>query len=171
MTFVLLQLLLRHGKGFFADHRNRDLDPIGSRPLVVGTVAARQPPAFPQCSRDALSRPEFGLPIAGPAPVGRVAQHPPNRGSLPASRPRSSRNLLLVQQPGNGTDAEPLLRVHLIHPTHHSRLRFDDFVIGGGSVALPHITVTVRGARQYVDRSLAGPVTFAPARALGNCAR
>src|SRR5215469_8005346 len=70
MTFVLLQLLLRQGEGFLADQsRNRDLDPIRSRPLVVGTVAARQPPAFPPCSRDTLSRAEFRLPIAGPAPV------------------------------------------------------------------------------------------------------
>jgi hypothetical protein len=36
---------------------------------VVGTVAARQAPAFPQCSRDALSRPQFGLPIVSRAMV------------------------------------------------------------------------------------------------------
>ena len=57
MMFVLLQLLLRPVKGLFTDQgRNGNFDPIRSRPLVVGTIAARPSLAFPQRSRDPLSR-------------------------------------------------------------------------------------------------------------------
>lgn len=109
MTLVFLHLLLGKGESLFADQsRNRDLDPLRSRSLVVGTVAARQSLAFPQRSRDALSRAEFGLPIARPAPVCRVAQHPPDRGSLPACHPRLGRNMIAVQQACNGIDAQSL---------------------------------------------------------------
>jgi len=74
MPSVLLQLLLRQGESLFADQaRNRNLDPILAGPLVVGAVAARQPLAFPQPSRDALPRSELGLPKPRPAPVGRIA--------------------------------------------------------------------------------------------------
>jgi len=76
MTFVLPQLLLGQGKDLFADQsRNHDLDPILSGRLAVGTVAASQPLAFPQPSRDALPRTELGLPKARPAPVCWVAPH------------------------------------------------------------------------------------------------
>ena len=123
VAFVLLQLLLGQGKSFLADQsRNRDLDPIFSGSFVVGTVAARQSLAFPQCSRDALPWVVLGLPIARPASIGRVAQQAPDRGPLPACRARPGRNLLLVQQTCNRPDVPSLLRIELVHPAHYRRL-------------------------------------------------
>ena len=103
MTFVLLPLLLGQGESLFADQgRKRHLDPILSGQFVVGAIAARPPRAFPQPSREALPRTELGLPQARPAPVRRVAQYAPHRGSLPAGRLGSGWNMLLVQQACNG---------------------------------------------------------------------
>src|SRR4051795_762302 len=102
MTFVLLQLLLRQCEHLFVYKRwHGHLDPLRARPLMVGTIAARQ--TFPLAPRacDSLSGPQFGFSIACRSTIGWVAQHAPNRGPFPAALPRPRCDLAFIQQTSN----------------------------------------------------------------------
>src|SRR5215471_13160370 len=169
MTSVLFQLLLRPSKSRFADQsRHRDLDPFLPGPFMFRTVGAHRPRPLPRPPRDSLARTGLGLPKARPALVCRVAQHAPDRGSLPTCRPGPGWNLALVQQARNRTDAETLHRVGVIHQADDSGLRFDDFVAGPRAVTLPHVAIAVRSAAEHIDRSLLGAMAFPAPRALGD---
>src|SRR5215831_11861014 len=101
MPFVLLQLLLGQGECFLADQGgNGDLDPVLARTFVIGAVAAGHAIALAQRSRDSLSRTEFGLAVAGPATIRRVAQQTPDRRSFPSCGPGPGRDLTFVEHAG-----------------------------------------------------------------------
>src|SRR5215510_6348575 len=98
MMFVLLQLLLRQREHLFAHQRwHRDLNPLRARPLVSTNVAARQGFPLTKGPRDALPRPLLGLAVARGSPIRGIAQHAPNRGSLPTALTCPCCNLLFIQ--------------------------------------------------------------------------
>src|SRR5579863_8030012 len=148
MPFVLLQLLLRQRKGLFADQGgNGNLDPVLVRSFVIGAIAAGEPVALPQRSRDSLAWTKLGLAITCPASVRRVPEQPPDRRPFPARRLRPGWNLTFVEHAGNCVDAETLLRVYLIHLAYHRGFGLDNFVECRCGDALFHIAIAVRGAR------------------------
>jgi hypothetical protein len=53
--------------------------------------------------------------------------------------------------------------VSLVDHTHNGRLGLHHFIVGVAAIALLHVTVPVRRARQYVHRTLPGTVTLATA--------
>jgi len=95
--FVLLQLLLHQREHLFAhQHWYRDLNPLRAQPLVPANVAAGQDFPLTKVPRDALPGPLLGFAIAGRSPICGIAQHAPNRGSLPAALPRPCWNLAFI---------------------------------------------------------------------------
>jgi hypothetical protein len=79
MRLVGRQELLGKSKGLITvNRRDRDLDPLRSRPLVVRAIALGRAATHAQQSRHALAWPYLGLPEAGGPSIGRVAQHGPH---------------------------------------------------------------------------------------------
>src|SRR5260370_7515607 len=118
MTFILLQLLLRQCEHLFTHQsRHRDFNPLRARPLMPTNVATGQSFPLTERARDALPGPLLGFAIASRSPIRGVAQHAPNRGSLPAAFAHPCRNLAVIQHTSDGADADPLLRLDLQTPS------------------------------------------------------
>src|SRR5260370_20543579 len=120
MTFILLQLLLRQCEHLFTHQsRHRDFNPLRARPLMPTNVATGESVRWTERGRDALPGPLLGFAKASRSPIRGIAQHAPNRGSLPAAFAHPCRNLAVIQHTSDGVDAEPLLRIDLKHHSHH----------------------------------------------------
>jgi hypothetical protein len=122
--------------------------------------------SLPQGPRDFLTRRALRLAKACFALISRVAQHGPHRRPFPPRRSRAGEDSAIIQQAGNGIDAQSLLGVRVEYQPHHICFCFDHFIIGCRTVRLFHITIAVRRAREHVDGPLLGPMPFAAARTL-----
>ena len=131
VLLVGLQALRGQGVGLFADDRRHgDLDPLGARKLMIGAVARRDAAAQSQRPRYALTRRGPRLSKASLPDIGGIAQHRPDRRTLPLSCPFRGRDLALVETTGDRADAQVLDGVKFIGPPHDARLLFVDLIIG-----------------------------------------
>src|SRR6266581_4862755 len=164
---VLVQQFLRTRKGRLSDERRyRNLDPLFTRPLVVGAVATRHAAPQSQRPRHTLARGHTGLAEAGRAAIGRVPQHRPHHGALPPGARLTRGHAMIIEPAGNRPDAPALHRVGLIDMPHHARLGLDHGIGGRTLLTLTDIAIAVRGAAQHADFARASPVTLPAARAL-----
>ena len=169
MPFILLQLLLRQREHLFAHQRwHRDLNPFRTGPLMPTHVATRHGLPLTEGARNALPEPLLGLAVASGAAIRGVAQHAPNRGSLPAAFARACRNPALIQQTCNGVDTESLLGVDLKHHPHHLGLGLNHFIERCRSITLPHVPIAERRSRQHIDSALLRHVLFSSSASLGD---
>src|SRR5262249_53891909 len=167
MALILLQLLLRQSECRITHQRgNGNLDPFWARALSMRATTVAVSTSPPQWSRDFLTRRALRLAEACLALIGRIAQHGPHCGPFPPRRSGPSRDSVIIQQAGDGVDAESLLGVGVEYQPHHIRLRFDHFIISCRTVRLFHITIAVRGTREHVHGPLLRPMPFAASRTL-----
>src|ERR1700730_19034073 len=117
--------------------------------------------SLPQGPRDFLTSRALRLAKACFALVCRIAQHGPHRRPFPPRRSPAGWGSAIIQQAGDGIDAESLLGVGVEYQPHHICFRFDHFIISCRTVGLFHITIAVRRAREHVDGPLLRPLPFA----------
>ena len=142
------QLFLRQSEyRFIHQSRNRNLDPVLTRPLMVGAIAAAHPIPLSQGTSDPLSRPQFRLTKTGFALISRIPQNAPHRRAFPASFRTTSRNLPFIQQSCNCVDALSLRRVVFKYHSHNLSFGLNYFVIRFRMVTLLHIAITIRRSR------------------------
>src|SRR6266576_5554901 len=167
MALILLQLLLRQSEGGIThQHRYGNLDPFWARALSMRATTVAVPTSLPQGPRGFFPRRALRLAEACLTLISRIAQQGPHRRPFPPGRSGPSWDSAIIQQAGNGIDAESLLGVGVEYQPHHICLRFDHFIISCRTVRLFHITIAVRGAREHVDGPLLRPMPFAAARTL-----
>src|SRR5256885_977303 len=122
---IFLQLFLRQSEyRFIHQSRNRNLDPVLTRPLVVGAIAAAHPIPLSQGTSDPLSRPQFRLTKTSFALISRIPQNAPHRRAFPASFRTTSRNLPFIQQSCNCVNARELHQKLILW--RFSRRRFQE---------------------------------------------
>jgi hypothetical protein len=161
---VLLEPLLDSHESIVRNDRgNRNFDPVGTRSFVVSAVARANAPAQPERSGDALTRCGLGFPKARRPLVGRIAQHRPNRGPLPARDLLARRNTPLIEQARDRANTHISTDVALVDHSDDSGFGIDDVISGGRVLALANITIAVRCAAENVDLTLAGAMALAAA--------
>ena len=166
---IFLQLFLCQCEcRFIHQSRNWNLDPVLTRPLMVGAVAATDPIPLAQGTSDPLPRPQFRLTKTSFPCISGIPQNAPHCRTLPASFCTASRNLPFIQQSCNCVDAQILHRVVFKYHADNLSFGFNHFVIGFRMVALLHISITVRRPRQYIDDALLSLVPFAAATPFGD---
>ena len=136
-----LEDLLRH------DGRDSDLDPLGARLISRDMPTGHHPlslPAHRSCHLGPcadLSR----LPECGVSAVGRIAEHPPDRRTVPARLPCRRTNPLLTQPAGESRNRLVLFDVAPKQLANHHSFSFDDVVARFGLLTLAHIAIAVGG--------------------------
>src|SRR6202012_1458673 len=108
----------------------------------------------PERSRDALPGPGLGFPKARCPLVGRIAQHRPNRGALPARDLLARRNTPLIERARDRANTRASIYTALVYHPHDSGFGIDNFLPGGRGVAFANVTIAVRCAAENVDLSL-----------------
>ena len=132
MVFVGLQPFGSEHESFLADKRRYgNGNPVGAWALMAGAVARRNASAQPNGPGNALARRDRRLAETGDTLVGGIAQHGPQRRSLPAAEAFASGNPLLVEMARDGADAQALYGVELVDHADDASLVFEDLVIGG----------------------------------------
>src|SRR5262245_1615387 len=112
MMLILLQLFLCQSECRFIDQSwNRNLDPVLTRPLMVGAVAATDAISLAQGPSNPLPRPQLRLTETSFAFISGIPQNAPYRRALPASFRTASRNLVFIQQSRNRVDAQIFHRI------------------------------------------------------------
>src|ERR1700730_2329685 len=115
MALILLQLLLRQSEGHITyQRRYGNLDPFWARALSMRATTVAVPTSLPQGPRDFLARRALRLAEACLALISRIAQHSPHRRSFPPRRSPAGWDSAIIQQAGDGIDAESLLGVGVI---------------------------------------------------------
>src|SRR5208337_2245206 len=95
--------------------------------------------------------------------VGRITQHRPNRGALPARDLLACRNTPIIEQARDRADTHARANIALVDHPDDVGFGVNDFISGGRFVALANVTIAVRRAAEYVDLTLAGAVALAAA--------
>src|ERR1700680_1830258 len=167
MALILLLLLLRQSEARITHQRRYgNLDPFWARALSMRATTVAVPTSLPQGPRDFLARRALRFAKACFASISRIAQHGPHRRPFPPRRSPAGWDSALIQQAGDGIDAESLLGVGVEYQPHHLCFRFDHFIISCRTVRLFHITIAVRPAREHVDGPLLRSMPFGAARTL-----
>ena len=167
MALILLQLLLRQSEGRITHQRRYgNLDPFWARALSMRATTVAVPTSLPQGPRDFLARRALRLAEACLALISRIAQHGPHCRTFPPRRSPAGWDSAIIQQAGDGMDAQSLLGIRVEYQPHHICFRFDHFIISCRTVRLFHITIAVRRAREHVDGPLLRPMPFAASRTL-----
>ena len=169
VSLVGLEPFLREREGVIADdRRNGDRDPILPRPLVVRTVTRRDAATQPYRPGDPLTRRQRRLAKASLAFVRRITQHAPDRRTFPPATSLAGGDCLVVQEAGNGANAETFNGVQFEHPPHNPSLLFVNLIVRRRMVRLADKSIPERSAAQHADFALASTMSFATARALQN---
>src|SRR5437588_11154 len=114
MALILLQLLLRQSEGCVTHQRRYgNLDPFWARALSMRATTVAVPTSLPQGPRDFLTRRALRLAEACLALISRIAQHRPHRRPFPPRRSPAGWDSAIVQQAGDGIDAQSLLGVRV----------------------------------------------------------
>jgi hypothetical protein len=167
MALIVLQLLLRQSERRFTHQRRYgNLNPFRARSLSMRATTTAVSTSLPQGPRDLLTHRALRLAKARFALISRIAQRGPHRRPFPPRRSPAGWDSAIVQQAGDGIDAESLFGVRVEYQPHHICFRFDHLIISCRTVRLFHITIAVRRAREHVDGPLLRPMPFAAARTL-----
>src|SRR3954453_12597663 len=166
MDFVLLKRFRRAREDIVVDQGGHgDFDPVATRFFVIGTIARADTAALAQRAGDPLAGFGLGLAEACGPPVGRVSQHGPYGGTLPARRLLACRHALFIEQARNSTNTQSLTDIVVVNHADDIRFCVDDFVIGRRIVAPAGVTIAIRWPAEHADLTLMGPMTLATTRA------
>ncbi len=166
---VAVQTLLRERELLLADERgDRDPFPVLRRDLLAGDVGGALP-SQPRLTggADGLAG-RARLAVGGLPGVGRVAEHPPDRGVVPARGAGSGRHALRGEPPSDLRDRLVLLEVAAEDLAHDRRLGLVDLEECVGVLGALDVPVAVRGAGHDRDRAASGAVKLAAAAALSD---
>ena len=164
-----MQTLLRERELLLADERgDRDPVPLLRRDLLAGDVGGALPsqPRLTGGADDLAGRAR--LAVGGLPGVGRVAEHPPDRGVVPARSAGPGRHALRGEPPSDLRDRLVLLEVAAEDLAHHRRLGLVDLEERVGVLGALDVPVAVRGAGHDRDRAASGTVKLAAAAALSD---
>ena len=144
--------------------RDVDLEPVAAGAVHGGVGGAGRAPGQPGDPVAAgLLADAAGLAEAGPAGVGGVAEHAPDRGAVPAGLAGAGGDAGAAQPPGQLSDGDALIGVAAEQPGDDGGLVRHDLIPGGGVITLAHVPVPERGPRQHVHAAGAGPLVLAAA--------
>jgi hypothetical protein len=102
---------------------------IGGTAIGARAVKGRDTATQPYRPGDPLTRRHRRFAKARLAFVRRIAQHAPDRRTLPAATSLAGGDCLFVQEAGNGANAEALSGVQFEHPPHNPSLLFVDLIV------------------------------------------
>src|SRR6266550_4653129 len=114
MALIVFQLLLRQSEcGITHQRRHGDLDPFWTRALSIGATTVAVSTSLSQGPRDFLTRRALRFAEACFALISRIAQHGPHRRPFPPRRSLAGWDSAIIQQAGDGIDAQSLLCVRV----------------------------------------------------------
>ena len=150
--------------GLVDQGRDVDLEPVGAGAVHGGVGGAGGAPGLPGDPVAAgLLAEAAGLAEAGPAGVGGVAEHAPDRGAVPAGLAGAGGDTGAAQPPGQLSDGYALVGVAAEQPGDDGGLVRHDLIPGGGVIVLAHVPVPERGPRQHVHAAGPGALVLAAA--------
>ena len=157
---VVDQAGLRERERLLGDER-RDRD---QRPLLGRLVGAGEPAAVPLATlaggarRAAVPLGGLGLPERGQPAVGGVAQHRPDRRSVPTHLAGAGRDPTVGQPARELADRDAIAHVAVEHLAHDLRLRLVDLPVALHVLGLLDVPVAVRRAGHHRLRAAASAV-------------
>jgi Tn3 transposase DDE domain len=101
-----------------------------------------------------LTRCGLGFPKARRPLIGRIAQHRPNRGALPARDLFARRNTALIELARDRANTHAGTDITLVDHPHDSGFGIENFISGRRVAVLANVTITVRRAAENVDLDL-----------------